>query len=93
MASATLEAGPQLQWQTWWEEARAIEELNRARGHESSQDQILSEGRSADVERQITFGGHTLTLCCIAASWTRLKNQERGLNHLLKLYKAQRSLH
>ena len=40
-----LEAGPQIQCQTWWkEEAMAIEQQNIARGINISQDQLLGEG-------------------------------------------------
>ena len=72
-----LEASPQLQWRTWWgEEARALEQQDRARGHEISQDQILGEGQYADLQRQCTLDDNTLILCCIAAlnAWTRLRN-------------------
>ena len=34
--AVVLEPGPQLQWRTWWEEAKTTEQQSRARGMEIS---------------------------------------------------------
>ena len=45
LAITILEAGPQLQWRTWWkEESTVIEQLNMTGNINISQDQLLGEG-------------------------------------------------
>ena len=64
MAEVVLEAGQHMQWRSWWrEEAKMIEQRNRAIGIEISQDQLLGEGEYADVERQALYSEHTFQLC------------------------------
>lgn len=68
LATAKLEAGPQLQWRTWCkEDTRAMELQNRARGINSSQDQLLGEAQYAELQRQLEFCDHTLVLCHLTA--------------------------
>lgn len=63
LATAILEAVPQLQERTWWkEEARAIEQSKRSRGICISQYMFLSESRHSDLQRQHGFYDHFLVL-------------------------------
>lgn len=85
LVAATLEAGPQLQWQIWWkEEARAIEEQNRARGINISQDQLLGEGQYANLQRQLEFDDPILELCQLAAlnAWDKVKEPGKSSESL-----------
>ena len=69
-----LEHGPQSQYSMWFrEKARIIEQQNKARGREISQDQILG-GDNAIIERQAVYDDHTLNLCCAAVlnAWDRI---------------------
>ena len=59
---------------------------------ELSQDQILEIGKYATIERQSLYDA-THWIYAAQQLWvlgTELKKQERILNHLLKLYWAQR---
>lgn len=52
LATEILKAGPHLQWIAWWqEEARVIEQWNRARGINNSQDQLLGENQYAEMQQ------------------------------------------
>lgn len=64
LGTAELEYGPQLEWNSWLrEEAKALEQQEKSRGFEISQDQILGESIYADISSQATFDEHTLSLC------------------------------
>lgn len=79
LVMAVLEAGPRLQWRTWWRDAtRAIDQQGGDRGYELFQDQILGEDHYADVERQVIFAYHTLAFFCITALNTWDKIEESG---------------
>ena len=52
LAKAILEAGSQLQRQTWWTEEATVMEQNRARGINISQDQLLDKGQYSELQRQ-----------------------------------------
>ena len=52
LVKGVLEPGPHLQCRTWFrEEAKIIEQQNKARGRELSKDQMLREGDYATIER------------------------------------------
>lgn len=85
---AMLEPGPQLQWCSLWRvEAKDIEQRNRARGINVSQDQLLGEGTYAVVHIVIyrKQPWHTAAL----SAWDRVRKQEKDLNCLLRLGKVQ----
>ena len=93
MASAVLEAGQLMQWKSWWrEEAKMIEQRNRARGIEVSQDQLLGEGEYADVELQSLYDEHTLVLCRMAAlnAWDRIEEIGKKLESFTKVVQSPR---
>jgi hypothetical protein len=57
LSTAILEAGPQLQWQTWWKQkARVLEQGNQTIGINISRNQLLDEGQYAELQ------WHTLNL-------------------------------
>ena len=93
MASVVLEAGQLMPWKSWLrEEAKMIEQRNRARGIEISQDQLLGEGEYADVERQSLYGEHTLDLCHMAAlnAWDRIEDVGKKLESFTKVIQSPR---
>ena len=60
MVKGVLEPGSKLQWSSSFrEEAKVIEQLNKARGRKISQDQIV-EGSYSTLERQTVYDDHTL---------------------------------
>lgn len=74
MAKTTREPVSHLQWLSRWrEEVRETAPQNRARGREISTDQMLDEGRSAEVGVQAVYDEETLALCRLAAFKPKLK--------------------
>lgn len=68
MAKTTREPVSHLQRLARWKEAvRETAPQNRARGREISTDQMLDEGRSAEVGVQAIYDEETLALCRLAA--------------------------
>ena len=64
MARAVLEPAANLQWFAWWRgEVNEIARQNRARGREISTDQMLGEGRFAEIKVQSVDDEETLALC------------------------------
>ena len=93
MATAVLEAGPLMQFKAWLrEEAKVIEQRNRARGIDISQDQLLGEGEYADVERQALYDEHTLDLCRMAAlnAWDRIEEVGKKLEPFNRVIQSPR---
>ena len=91
MAEAVLEAGQLMQWKSWWrEEAKMIEQRNRAIGIEISQDQLLGEGEYADVERQALYSEHTFQLCRTAAlnAWDRIEEVGKKLESFTRVIQS-----
>ena len=48
-------------------EAKNIEEQNRPRDINISQDHSLGETQYAESQRQLEFNDHTMALCCLEA--------------------------
>lgn len=93
LTTAILEAGPQLQRQTWQkEEAKTIKQQNRTRGINIPQDQVLGEGQYAELQRQLEFDDHVLALSDLAALkvWDKVEESGKRQSHLLNLYKAKK---
>ena len=69
-----------------------IEQRNRARGIEISQDQLLGEGEYADVECQSLYGEHTVALCPMAASnaWNLIEEIGKKLESFTKVVQSPR---
>ena len=72
----------------------------KAKGFETSQDQMPGEGHYSDPQKQACYDERTLSLCSTAVlnDWERIQEPERGLrqisglnrtreNHLLTSYK------
>jgi hypothetical protein len=58
---AVLEAGPQLQWLTWWRGiAVNIQQRNRARGMSILKDLFLGKEWYSDIQEQIQFDDATI---------------------------------
>lgn len=73
-----LEPGPQLQWQTWWEEeSSVVEGRNRTRGNDFVKDSLRGEGLFSELRVQVTFKdavleqSHTIAL----NAWDKLEQQ------------------
>ena len=68
LVSAILGHSPQLLWKSFWrEKAKTLEHQGRVKGVEASQDEILGEGPSADLDSQATYNEHVLSLYHTAA--------------------------
>ena len=66
LVSAILGHSPQLPWKSFWREKAKIPE-HQGRGVEASQDEILGDGPSADLDSQATYNEYILSLYCAAA--------------------------
>lgn len=74
MVKAVLEPEAKLYWRAWFkEDAKTIEQGNKVRSTNISQDQLFGEGDYATVERQSFSDDHALTLCCaeVLNAWDR----------------------
>ena len=92
---AVLESGPQLFWRFFLkEEARILEQQEKAKGFDIFVDQILGEGLYSDPQDQALYDDHTLSLCTTAAlkTWDRIQDQEIELNHILGLNRVRENL-
>ena len=93
LSSAVLECGPQLHWRCFLkEEARILEQQEKAKGTEISIDQILGEGLYSDPQDQALYNDHTLSLCTTAAlkAWDRIQELGKGVESYLMVKKGQR---
>lgn len=82
MVRAILEPAENLQWISWWrEEVREIARQNRARGRDISTDQLLGEGRFAEVEVQAVYDEETLAWCRLSAlkAWDKVAESGKRL--------------
>ena len=73
------ESGPHLIWRCYFkEEAKILEQQEKAKGLEISLDQILGEGLYSDPQDKALYDDHTLSLSNTAAlkAWDR--TQELG---------------
>lgn len=88
-----MEAGPQLQWRTWWkEESTVIEQLNMTGNINISQDQLLGRGQSAELQRQL--GDQTLALCHLAVlhAWDKVEESERRSESLTNIMQCPKEV-
>ena len=69
-----------------------VEQRNRARGIEISQDQLLGEGEYADIELQSLYDEHTLVLCRMAAlnAWDQIEEIGKKLESFTKVVQSPR---
>ena len=94
MVKDVLEPAHQLKWSTWFrEEAKIIEQWNKARGREISQDQILG-GDYATIERQAVYDDHTLDLCHAAAmnAWDRTGEKRKKSESFTKVLQSTKEV-
>ncbi|KAL6036463.1 hypothetical protein STEG23_034174, partial [Scotinomys teguina] len=91
LTSAVLEYSQQLQWKSWLrEEARNLEQQDKLRGFEISQDQILGEGHFADRNIQATYDEHTISLCRTAAlnAWEKIPEPGKQTEVYTKIFQG-----
>ena len=75
LVSVILDDRPQLRFKCYFrEEAKILEQQGKAKGLETSQDQILGEGTYADPQAQALYNEQILSLCHKAAlnAWDRI---------------------
>lgn len=79
----------QLIWY-WKEGTKTIEQWNRARNIESSQDQLFGVGKYTDLQRQSRFDDDTLVLHHIAAfnAWDSVKESGKRTKSFTKIIQA-----
>ena len=90
-----LESGPQLLWRCFCkEDAKTLEQQEKAKGLEISLDQILDKGLYSDSQDQAFYDYHTLSLCSTAAlkAWDRIQESEIELNYVLRFNSIKKSL-
>lgn len=82
MAKAGLQPASRIQCFSWWrEEEKDIACENRARGRETSKDQLLGEGCFTEIEVQAVYDEETLALCLLAGLNVWDKVTESGKRH------------
>ncbi|XP_049981722.1 uncharacterized protein [Alexandromys fortis] len=93
LSSAVLESGPHLKWKCLFrQEARLLEQQEKAKGSDISLDKILGEGRFSDPQEQANLDENTLSICTTAAlrAWDRVQDPGQRMESFVTIKQGLR---
>ena len=93
LLSAVLESRPLLHWKCLFkQEARLLDQQERAKGTKISLDQILGEGLYSDPQEQALYDDNLLSICATAAlkAWDRVQDPGQRVESYIMVKQGQR---
>ncbi|XP_049981111.1 endogenous retrovirus group K member 5 Gag polyprotein-like [Alexandromys fortis] len=93
MTSAVLESGTHLRWKCLFrQEARLLEQQEKAKGSDISLDKILGEGLFSDPQEQANLDESILSICTTAAlrAWDRVQDPGQRMESFVTIKQGQR---